>query len=170
MNHLEASRGAFSLQAMWPAAGKTLEVDPLKGGIRDEDLVGLCGVGDAGGDVDVNAQVVLPELARPAPVDPRPHVWPIAVDVDPPYALLTLKRRLDGGLGIEERRHQPVAEALHDPPLVRQDDLLDAEPHLTQQLKRGRVTSIKRPGREANQVGEEQRQLEVTPAAAHTLG
>ena len=58
----------------------------LARGLGDEHLTALGGVGHPRGDVDVDAEVVAAELARPAVVHPGAHGGAVAIDFHLPQA------------------------------------------------------------------------------------
>src|SRR3954454_24309986 len=61
---LEPLRRPLLLEAEAPAVGDLLGVEPLAHRVGDQHLVRARGGRDPGGDVDVDAEVVAPELAR----------------------------------------------------------------------------------------------------------
>src|ERR1019366_3297924 len=126
--------------------------------------------GDARGDVHIYAEVIAPEPARPAPVNPGPHARCVTIDLNRVERPIRGERRVDGFLHIEERGHEAVAEALDDLAVVLVDGRLLSRPNGTEQFERGSVAGLERPGREAHQVREEQRELNVTPAPTGGLG
>lgn len=58
-------RRSLCPQALAPSELVGPGVQALAGGVRDEHLIGLGGLPDPGGDVDVDAEEVTAEPARP---------------------------------------------------------------------------------------------------------
>jgi hypothetical protein len=133
--------------------------------VGDEDLAGLGGVAEAGRDVDVDAEVVAADLARAAEVDAGAQPGAEAFDLDRGDPFLSDKAGLDRAAGIPKRRHQPVAEALDDLALALGHRRLDRRRHLPQQPQRRLVARLQRPAREADQVGEQDCDVDLTATA-----
>ena len=86
-----------------------------------------------------------------------------ARDIDPGKAAPALGRGADGLVGLAEDSHRAVAEPLdHDPPVLG-DRLLLGGAYLSQQLDRRLVAGLERPVGEADQVGEQDRDVRRAP-------
>src|SRR3954471_24233887 len=90
--HLEVLRRALRREPPAPAQRQVLALELLASGVGDEHLIGAgCGR-HARGHVDVDAEEVVPELARPADVDPRAQARPRPADLDAGERLARLER------------------------------------------------------------------------------
>ena len=166
---LGAPTGPRGAQPLGATGLEAVTLDLGQQRVGDQHLAGLGRRRHARGDVDVNAEIVAAQPAGPAPVNARPHARRVVVDLDPAHRLLRIERRLDRRLGGQERGHQTIAQALDDPALVLGDHRLDLGSDLAQEFEHGGVAGLQRPPGEPDQIGEQQRHLEVAAAAAGRL-
>ena len=94
------------------------------------------------------------------------HARTVPGDLDVFEALAGLEDRRGGLVGVAEDGHHPVAEPLDDLAAMRGHRRLDRSGDLAQQLERNVVTGLQRPVREADEVGEHDRQPIVAELAA----
>src|ERR1035437_4618605 len=152
------------------AGGDLARVESCERVAGDEDLAGLGCLDEPGGDVDVDAEVVAADLARPPDVNARAQLGPIALRLQRSRALARGERRLDRARGVPESGHQTVAEPLDYLAPAPEDRGLDGVADVTEQGDGGTVAGLERPGRKAGEVGEEDRHVEVPATAAVVLG
>ena len=105
----EVSRCALGAEAA--VLGARLWPDRLpRGSVGDEDLAGPGSLGEPGGDVDVDAEVVAADLARAADVDPGAQLRPVSLDLDQ-------RRPLGGGEGgLDRACRRPRRRAISPSP------------------------------------------------------
>jgi hypothetical protein len=91
---------------------------------------------------------------------------PVSGDLDLGEPLARGEHRRDSVVGCGEDRHHPVAESLHYLAAVLSDRRLDRVGDVAEKLQGRLVARIDRPGRELDEVGEDDRAFDVAPAAA----
>src|SRR5438105_120159 len=124
---------------------------------------------DPGGDVHVHPQVVATDLPRSPDVNAGADARLVALGLDLGETAVRFAHRAHGRARVREHRHVPVAEALHHLALVLLDRWLDGPGHLAQQLHGLGVPDLERPGRELDQVREEDRAALRSPTPALRL-
>jgi hypothetical protein len=141
---------------------QAVAVKQLECCVRDEHLARLGGVADPRRDVDVDAEQVAAEPSRSSVVDTGSHPRPVAVDRDSLQRVVGVERRVDRALDRRERCHQSVAESLDDLSLVPEYGRFHHRPDFAQEPEHSFVAGLQSPGRESDQVGEQQRERFVT--------
>src|SRR3954447_13516180 len=164
--YIEVFRGSFCLEAPLSLQGEFGLVQPLAGCARHEDLAWLRDSRHARRDVHVDAEVVAADLARPPEVDPGSELAAVAVRLDGTDGLARRARCPDRAFGVTEGGHHAVPQPLHEAPAVRGDRGVLVRTHSAQQLECRFVADLERPGREVDQVGEEDRHVALTAAAS----
>ena len=135
-------------------------------GPEHEDLARLGGFGESRGDIDVDAEVVASDLARAAQMNAGSKSWHVAIDLDRGRTLARDEGRLCGARGVPEDGHQAVAESLDDLATPFDDRRLDRLAHGAQQFDRRLVAGFQCPAREADDVGEQNRDVNFSAPAA----
>ena len=103
-------------------------------------------------------------------MDPHPHPRLVAVDIDRFHRSLGLQHRTDRDEWVSEHRHDPVTHPLDDVAAGVQQWRFDRPRHSPQELERGVVAGVQRPGGEAHEVGENDGDLLVCRTPGHRLG
>src|SRR5436190_8300307 len=135
-------RRALLAQPLCPSELVAPVLEQLARRRRDEELLALGRGDDAGGDVDVDAEIVAAEPTRLAPVDPAAHPRRVSGDLDRGDPVETVERGLDRGRGVIEDGHQPVSEPFDDGSPVVGDVTVEDAAHLAQELDRGRIADL----------------------------
>ena len=102
-------------------------------------------------------------------MDARAQPRAAPAERDPRDRRARVARRRDRVAGLLEDGHVAVAEPLDDDAVALRDGRLDRERDPAQQLQRALVAGLQRPRGEADEVGEEDRQLALAVAAALRL-
>src|SRR3954447_10331045 len=147
-----------------------VRLEPFARGLRNQHLAPLCRLRHPGRDVDVHAEVVAADAARTAEVQARAQRGLVPVGVDAGHAAAGVQRRLDARLHIGEDGHDAVAEALDHAPLAAGDRPVGHLAETLQELDRGLVAGLERPGREADEVDEQDPHLLLAAPAPLCLG
>jgi hypothetical protein len=145
-------------------------IEPVQSATGNENLAGLSCLGKARGDVYINAEVVASDLPGASQVDARPKARRVAIDLDRRNPLTPLKRCVGRAVCVSERTHEPIAETLYDLAAPAEDRRLDCIADFAQQPNRKLVASLQGPGREADQVCEQDGEIYFSAPAALGLG
>jgi hypothetical protein len=135
-----------------------------------EHLAGAGLLGHAGGDVDVDAEIVAAQPARAAHVQAGTQARAVALGTELADPLAGVEHGLEGPLGLVEHRHRSVAQPLDDLAAVLLDRRLEGLPHVAQQVECGIVAGLERPVRERGEVSEGDRQLSLAAATPLRFG
>jgi hypothetical protein len=159
--HAQIAWRSVSPEPLAPTCLQAEEVETRERTVGHQDLTRLRGFADASGDVDVDAEVVSAESPRTAPMDAGAHAGPVPVELNTLQGVLGFERGVRRSLRCGERRHQAVSEALHGPAFVGGDRGFDDGVDLAQQLERGGVAGLQLPRGKLDEIGEQNRQLDV---------
>ena len=126
------------------------------------------GLAHSGRDVDVDAEVVAADPSWASEVDAGAKLRRVAVHLYPADVELCLERGVNRLLGDPKHSHGAVAKPLHQAPPMRRDRRVLCGRHPAQQLQRRLVAGVERPGGEADDVGEQDR--DVKPCRGRVPG
>ena len=110
------------------------------------------------------------ENAGPPPVQPGPEPRRVARRADVLERVHAVQHGVERRRGVVEDGHHAVAQALDDLAAMLVHRLLDRASHLAQQRERRIVAGVERPGREVDEIGEDDRQLRGPATAPLRLG
>jgi hypothetical protein len=173
-----AAASTSSHSATWDSLGaeealalgaQRVAVERFEGAVGDENLVARGVLGDAGGDVDVDAEVVAPQPAGPADVDAGADLGVIAVGLDSAETLAGLVDCGEGVRRVGEDGHHSVAQALHDLAAVLAHWGLNCLGDVAQEREGRVVAGLHRPVREVDEVGEDDCEVALAAPATRVL-
>ena len=138
--------------------------------VGDQQLAGRGALGHPGRDVHVHAQVVAAHAPRAAQVQAGAQPRRVALALQPAHGVEGAQGGLHAVHRIVEHGHQAVAERLDHLAAVVGHRLLGGVVHVAEQLDDRLVAGLQRPGREVDQVGEQDRHVHLAAAPALGLG